>query len=187
MEDLASALADAIVPHLDGPYAFFGHSMGAVVAFEVAQRLRDEGRPLPLHLFASGHRAPHIPYPRQPIHAVPNPRFREELALLGGTPQEILEHPELMGLLEPLLRADLELSETYRHGASSPLRCGITAFGGLADPHVPTGSIEAWRGHTQGPFRARFFPGDHFFLVPHARDLGVEIAADLQAVRPKAD
>jgi medium-chain acyl-[acyl-carrier-protein] hydrolase len=160
---LVEALAAALPPALDRPFAFFGHSMGALVAFELAHRLRRDGRPGPRHLFVSGRTAPqcHLDTCR---HTLPEPQFREELRRLGGTPREVLEHPELMQVLLPILRADFAVCETYAHEPDEPLDCPITAFGGLEDETARREDMEGWAVHTRAGFRLRMLPGNHFFL-----------------------
>ncbi len=110
---LVQALAQALLPHLDKPFAFFGHSMGALISFELTRQLRRLYGLVPLHLFVSAHRAPQLPDPDPPIHTLPEAEFMEELRCLNGTPKEVLEQPELMELMLPILRADFALCETY--------------------------------------------------------------------------
>lgn len=163
MRALVDALVPQILPHLDGPFAFFGHSMGAHVAFETARALRAQGHE-PRHLVVSGNRAPHLPFPRPRIHHLPDERILAEFERLGGTPKEILADGQLMSLLLPVLRADLELCETYAFERGPPLSCALTAWGGARDPDVPHAALDAWREHTTGPFSSRLFDGGHFFL-----------------------
>jgi medium-chain acyl-[acyl-carrier-protein] hydrolase len=161
---LVEAIAGEILPRLDKPFAFFGHSMGATIGFELARLLRREHCPTPVHLFVSGHRAPHIPMTEPPTYNLPEPEFLEELRRLNGTPQEVLEHPELIQMLMPLLRADFEVVQTYTYTAAPPLDCPITAFGGLQDVEVPSEYVAAWRDHSAAAFTLRMLPGGHFFL-----------------------
>jgi len=163
MRDLVDALVPALAPHLDVPFAFFGHSMGAHVAFETARALRAEGRE-PAHLVVSGNRAPHLPFPRPRVHHLPDERILAEFQRLGGTPPEVLADWQLMAILLPVLRADLELCETYAFEPGPPLTCPITAFGGTHDPDVPPAALDAWRQHTTGHFVRRLVDGGHFFL-----------------------
>lgn len=163
MRDLVDALVPALVPHLDVPSAFFGHSMGAHVAFEAARALRAQGRE-PVHLVASGNRAPRLPFPRPRIHHLPDERILAEFQRLGGTAPEILGDRQLMALLLPVLRADLEVCETYAFEPGAPLTCPITVFGGTRDPDVPPAALDAWSECTTGPFARRLFEGGHFFL-----------------------
>lgn len=161
---LVECLSAAIFNYLDKPFAFFGHSMGAMISFELARKLRREQASQPLQLFVSGRVAPQLPRRTPPVHDLPEPEFVEELRRLNGTPREVLEHPELMPLLIPLLRADFSVVGTYRYYPESPLACPITAFGGLHDPEVSREDLEAWREQTVSAFSPRMLPGDHFFL-----------------------
>lgn len=181
-ELMVTALADALQPYFDLPFVFCGHSMGAAVAFELTRELRRRGRPQPLHLFASGRRAPHLPPREEPIHELPEPEFLVKLRELNGTPEEVLQHDELMRLLIPILRADFGVNETYTYTSEEPIDAGISAFGGLGDEDVTREDVEAWREHTRGRFRTRMLPGDHFF-IHSAKDLVLEsIARDLAEV-----
>jgi medium-chain acyl-[acyl-carrier-protein] hydrolase len=161
---LVGAIADALGPLFDAPYALFGHSLGALVSFELARELRRRGRPDPRHLFVSGRAAPHLPPRRPPIHALSDEAFRAQIRRFAGTPDEILEHEELMQILLPGLRADFELVETYRYHDERPLECPVTALGGVDDPWVTRDELEAWRVHTSAGFRIAQWPGQHFYL-----------------------
>jgi medium-chain acyl-[acyl-carrier-protein] hydrolase len=163
-EPLVEALADAVDDYLDRPFAFLGHSNGALLSFELARTLRARGRPGPAHLFASGRRAPDLPADTEPIHMLPEAEFLAELQELGGLPPQLLEHRELLELLVPVLRADVGVHETYEFREQAPLACPITAYGGLTDPKVSRAQAEAWARHTAGPFTLRMFPGGHFYL-----------------------
>jgi medium-chain acyl-[acyl-carrier-protein] hydrolase len=151
-------------PHLDRPFAFFGHSLGALVAFELSREIRRQHDLLPVHLFVSGCGAPQSLYPHPPIGMLPDTAFLEELRQLNGTPAEVLEHEELMQLLLPTLRADFTARETYAYADEPPLDCPISAFGGMQDGRVERDRLEAWRDQTSGPFSLHTFPGGHFFL-----------------------
>lgn len=164
LKPLVAALADALVPHFDLPFAFFGHSMGSLLSFELARELRRRGRPEPLHLFVSARRAPQVPSREEPIHDLPEPEFLARLRELNGTPEEVLQHEELMRLLTPILRADFAVNETYTYEPELPLDLGISAFGGLSDHDITKEDLAGWRDQTTGRFRLRMLPGDHFFL-----------------------
>ncbi|MFQ5616960.1 MAG: thioesterase II family protein [Anaerolineales bacterium] len=161
---LVKAFLPAILPYLDVPFSFFGHSMGSTVAFELTRHLRERSASLPEHLFVSGHHAPQIPYPHPPIHNLPETTFLEEIRRFEGTPEEVLQHKELMQLLIPVLRADFEMTETYQYIPGSPLTCPITVFGGREDHQVPIDNLEAWREQTMAGFALHMFPGGHFYL-----------------------
>jgi len=161
---LIQALAQALFPLLDKPFAFFGHSLGALVSFELARQLRRQYAVQPVRLFISADRAPQIPYRDSPIHSLPEGEFLVELRRLNGTPREVLEDEELGQIMLPLLRADFAVYETYGYRTEPLLNCPISAFGGLQDHRVSRGDLEAWREQTSVSFSLRMFPGDHFFL-----------------------
>ncbi len=176
---LTQALAQAIQPYLDKPFAFFGHSMGAVIGFELARQLRRQNDLCPAHLFVSGSRAPQVPDPNPPLHQLPDGEFVAELRHFNGTPEEVLQNSELMQLFLPILRADFAIHETYTYTAGAPLDCSISAFGGSQDDRVSGEDLAAWRGQTCSTFMLRLFPGDHFFLHS-ARSLLIQaISQDL--------
>jgi medium-chain acyl-[acyl-carrier-protein] hydrolase len=160
-----------IVPYLSKPFAFFGHSMGALVSFELARYLRRVQAPAPSQLFLSGRSAPQIPETDPPTYNLPEPEFIQAIRSLNGTPREVLEHPELMSLMIPLLRADFSVCQTYSYVVESPLSCPITAFGGLEDDEVACENLEGWRELTTSDFKLRMLPGDHFFL--HSQEAAI--------------
>ncbi|MFD0319167.1 thioesterase II family protein [Streptomyces flavalbus] len=186
------ALVDDLVPTVlaaldGGPYALFGHSLGGLLAFELARRLEHvHGRP-PAHLLVSAFEAPDAPTEPDRDHLLPDDAFRARLRELAGTPQEVLDNDDLMDLLIPVLRADFTASNTYR--LTSPwltLTCPLTVFGGLDDPEAPPHTLRAWRHRTSGHFRLHLLPGDHFFLhtesVPLTGAVRAALAADEAAV-----
>lgn len=164
LEPLLLALVRALLPSLTKPFVFFGHSLGALLSFELVRLLGKEYGRHPAHLIVSGHRAPQLPDPDPPLHALPEPVFLEELRRYNGTPEAVLENTELMQLLLPTLRADFSIVETYVYAPETPLDCPITAFGGLQDWKASSRELEAWREQTNAAFSLEMFPGDHFFL-----------------------
>jgi len=179
MEPLVQAIADVLPPYLDLPFAFFGHSMGGLISFELTRELRRRGATQPFHLFVSGRRSPDVPPREEMIHDLPEPEFIVKLRELNGTPEEVLQHAELMRLLIPILRADFAVNETYAYKPEAPLEMGISAFGGLGDEEVTREDISRWAEQTRGRFRMRMLPGDHFFLHS-GKDLVTEaLARDL--------
>jgi medium-chain acyl-[acyl-carrier-protein] hydrolase len=163
---LVQALAEALFPLLDKPFAFFGHCLGALGSFELARQLRRQYGvgAQPVHLFVSADRAPQIPNRDLPIHSLPEGEFLVEMRRLKGTPREVLEDEDLMQIMLPVLRADFAVYETYVFSTEPPLNCPISTFGGLQDHKVSRGDLEAWRDQTSVSFSLRMFPGDHFFL-----------------------
>lgn len=165
LEPLITELASVLKPKLDKPFAFFGHSMGGLVSFELALLLRKKYGINPNHLFVSAHRAPQLVDPKPPIHNLPEAEFIAELRRLNGTPQTLLENEELMQLFLPILRADFAVLETYVYTQQAPLNIPITAFGGLEDQEVSRDQIQAWQEQTSASFALHMFPGDHFFYI----------------------
>ena len=162
--EVMNAVYHDLQPFLKKPFAFFGHSMGALVSYEFARRLQRERQPGPFQLFVSGCTAPHVSTVDEPTYNLPEPEFIAELRRLQGTPPEVLDNAELMHLMMPIIRADFKASQTYKYVPGPPLECPIRAFGGLKDEEVPREKLEAWSEHTSGSFRAQMLSGDHFFL-----------------------
>lgn len=161
---LTEEVASAISPYLTLPFALFGHSMGAIIAFELARYLRRYARSTPSHLFISAHRAPQLPY-RDPLSStMPEDEIKENLRRLNGTRQGVLANSELMDLMLPILRADLQLGETYRFTDEEPLASPISVLGGRQDAEISYDDLLAWQMHTCGAWSIRLFEGDHFFL-----------------------
>jgi len=161
---LAAAAAEGMRPALDVPFVLFGHSMGALLAFEVTRVLGARHGLVPERLYASAYRAPHLPHRTRHRGQLPRDELIQELMAMGGTPPQLSQHPELWDLVLPTMRADFTACESYRHVQSSPLECPITALGGVADALVDEEELRAWQEHTRGPFQVRRFPGGHFFL-----------------------
>ena len=183
MDQLVRVAGQALAPHLDKPFALFGHSMGALIAFELARHLRREYGTQPVHLFVSGRCSPQTmsePFDLQLFDF----EFPEILRRNNGTPEEVLENPELMELVLPVLRADVALCKSYVYTPEPPFSFPITAFGGLDDHGVPRSYLEGWREHTTGPFVLRMFPGDHFFLnssrLPLLEAISKELEQDIE-------
>jgi medium-chain acyl-[acyl-carrier-protein] hydrolase len=181
-EPMIAALAEVLTPYMDLPFVFFGHSMGGLIGFELSRELRRRGQKQPLFLFASGRRAPHLPPREEDIHDLPEPEFIAKLRELNGTPEEVLQHSELMKLLLPILRADFSVNETYVYTEEEPLDFPISAFGGLGDEEITREDVEAWRQHTRGRFRMRMLPGDHFFIHGTKELILEAVARDLAEV-----
>ena len=179
MAPLVTALADNLEGFLDRPYAFFGHSMGAAVAFELVRELRRRQRPLPQMLIASGARAPqfrrdHVPPP------APTPELLvDELRRLGGMPPELLDSPALLRAILPALQADVTLYRNYVYTEDAPLPVPIRAYGGREDANVTRAHLEAWAAQTTASFAVREFSGGHFYLHDVPELLAAALAEDL--------
>jgi medium-chain acyl-[acyl-carrier-protein] hydrolase len=161
---LVEALSEALLPLLDRPFALFGHSLGSLVSFELARNLEARHRARPVRLIVSAGPAPQIPHRGLPIHTLPDEEFSTELRRLNGTPEDLLNHNELMDIVLPSLRADFALYESYQYSWGPPLSCPISTYGGLNDRRVSHRDLEAWRDQTLSSFSIRMFPGDHFYL-----------------------
>lgn len=177
---LAADITQALIPFLDLPFAFFGHSMGAILAFEVTRELRKRLKPQPFHLFLSAARAPQFRSPDPPVYDLPEPAFIEELRRLNGTPPEVLENAELMALMLPMLRADFALSQSYAFvPEGGPLSCPLSVYGGTDDPSFSTAELEGWREQTAGAFALHMFQGDHFYLHPSETLLTAKVLREI--------
>jgi medium-chain acyl-[acyl-carrier-protein] hydrolase len=163
LPDLLDDLVAGFARRLASPFIFIGHSMGALVSFELARTLRRNNLTGPTHLIISGHRAPQLPHRRPRVHAEPDSVLLDRLKELDGTPPEVLGEPELLELLLPRLRADLAVCETYDYRCEPPLSCSITALGGTSDPEVNRDDLRAWSHQTTTGFSSYTFPGGHFF------------------------
>lgn len=166
VRDAVDALLPQVVELGDAPVAIYGHSMGAVVGFELARALTAEGRP-PAHLFVSGRRAPHLPARRATIHHLPDEEFLAALADMGGADGPVVRGRAFRRYTARLVRADLRLAEEHEHHAAPALPCPVTVFYGTEDPIVDLDQAEAWREHTGAAFAVHTFPGDHFFHQRH--------------------
>jgi medium-chain acyl-[acyl-carrier-protein] hydrolase len=163
MQPLVEPLAEALYPLMDRPFAFFGHSLGALIAFEVARAVRRRGF-LPEHLFVSGNIAPQLPDPAPRIHQLAEDDFLREIRDLNGMPQGVLDCQELLEIVLPAVRSDFAVLETYVCAPQPPLDCAITVFGGLEDPRTTRAGLEGWRDQTSKAFELLMLPGDHFFI-----------------------
>ncbi|TYB58019.1 thioesterase [Nonomuraea sp. PA05] len=171
---LADQVAEAMGPLLDRPAVLFGHSLGSVVAYETALRVR------PAHLVVSGRRAAHVPRPGT-VHQGTEQELIAELRRLGGTEPELLDQPEVRSYILPIMRADYRMAETYRSRPAEPLDCPITAIIGDDDPEVDATNAGGWAELTRGGFKLHVLPGDHFYLVPRRTEV---IDLIVEAVSP---
>lgn len=180
LESLVEALASELAPLWRGQFAFFGHSFGALVAFELARALSRLGHTAPVRLFLSGARAPHLP-PRESIHELPDGAFLEKLRKYDGMPDEIAGNADLLAAVLPTVRNDFRLFEQYRFQDDGPISIPISVFGGLSDSNIPLADLLAWSARTSKSFRSRFLEGRHFFLFQSQAKLINYIVEDFQA------
>jgi surfactin synthase thioesterase subunit len=166
---LADRLYELLPPLLGKRAAFFGHSMGAIVAFEVARRLEADGRG-PAHIFASGRRAPST-WRDERIHQRDDDGILAEIRRLSGTNSAVLQEDELMRAALPALRADYRAIETYLTGPEVTVTSPVSVLVGKDDTQVSSDEASAWEGHTTGGFEVHTFPGGHFYLVDRSSDV----------------
>ncbi|GCE31299.1 thioesterase [Dictyobacter alpinus] len=177
---LAEALASALSAYLDTPFAFFGHSMGSMVSFELTRFLRRQGMPLPQHLFVSAYRAPQLAIARPWLHTMSEADLVQTLLALEGTSREVLENDELRQFLLPLIRSDFTACETYTYTSEEPLACPIDVFGGQQDRRAPHAVLAAWQEQTSSQFQLHMLPGGHFYLQERPAPLLDILARQLQ-------
>ncbi|MFI8263593.1 MULTISPECIES: thioesterase II family protein [unclassified Streptomyces] len=180
MNELADLVAEQLRPWTDKPLALFGHSMGAMLAFEVARRLESEGV-RPLVLFASGRRAPMRRRGNENVHVRDDEQLIEELKTLSGTDSQILGDPEVLHMILPAIRSDYRAVETYRYQPGPPLATPIVALTGDSDAQVTLDEAEDWAQVTSGGFQLKVYEGGHFYLNAQAAAVIAEIRSHLRA------
>jgi surfactin synthase thioesterase subunit len=184
--EIVDVLHDAVVAHADLPFAIFGHSMGALVAFELTVALESTGAASPSHLFVSGRSAPDEPRTGRQIHALPDDEFLDALnESYGGVPDVVRNEPELLALLLPALRADVRAWETYAPVGDRKVACPVHVYGGTMDTHPCPSALDGWQRVAERAISVRLFDGDHFYLAGEAR---AALAADIvqRWIKPRA-
>ncbi len=182
LNDLLPVLTEGIADELDRPFALFGHSMGAILGYELTLLLQKQfPERKPVHVFLSGHGAPHLPQHEPPIHQLPEQEFIEKIKSYNGTPPEVFENKELLSLMIPILRTDFKMCETYQRDKIEKIDIPLTAMGGVQDPGATRADLEAWKEYTTRSFNVRMFPGDHFYLLHQKIALLQAILRDINA------
>jgi len=171
MAALVELLVEDVLPALPSRYAFVGHSMGALLAFEFACRLTELGHAPPVHMFVAACSSPSWRTSASELHRLSDPELLAYLRELNGTPRELLENDELMALVLPTLRADLTATETYVHAPGRRVTAGVSALHGRNDVSVSREAMLAWREVVNGTFSYHEFRGDHFFVLQDEADV----------------
>jgi medium-chain acyl-[acyl-carrier-protein] hydrolase len=190
-QEAAVEIANILEPVIDRPYALFGHCLGAALAYEATRVLDERGRPMPLRLFSSGARAPHLGIPIADVESMGDDEFIQHMHRAYSAPLHFLTHPEMRPLFLPMVRGDARMTQHYRHAAGATLSYPITAVAGETDEDVQMEHLEGWRQHTSGPVTPRIYPGTHFFFLQSAplvlSDFAGELRRDLSGVPATAD
>lgn len=176
---VAQQLAPEIISMVRVPYAIFGHSTGALCAFELTRELRRLGGSPPSHLFVAGRRAPQLPMTRTELSHLPVTELAAVLRQLGGTPEDVLMDPSILTLIQPLLAADFAINEAYGYYPEPRLDMPITAFAGSRDPGARPEDMARWRDETSAGWSMEVLDGGHFAIFGHATVVQQRIARDL--------
>jgi medium-chain acyl-[acyl-carrier-protein] hydrolase len=164
LRPLIRAASEALAPEMEKPFALFGHSMGALIAFELARELRKQHGIQPVHLFISAKCSPRQRPEDPAVGQLSDAALIDVLERYEGTPQDLLNDAELMRLMLPVIRADMAVCDSYVYEPGPPFECPITVFGGLEDRLRSRACLESWQEYTKGPFMLRMLPGGHFFI-----------------------
>jgi surfactin synthase thioesterase subunit len=184
LDSLLAELVPILLPYLDVPFAFFGHSMGALICAEAARVLHTAHARTPSRLFVSGSQALHLAHDGKKRYLLSDEELIDEIRGFNGTPEEMLRHPEMVSMLLPLIRADFSILGTYRYVPGPRLTCPITVLVGERDPLVDADGLCAWQDLTIAAVDIELFPGDHFYLQSSQAALLAVIASRLRQTAP---
>jgi len=179
VDTIVKEVTDSLAGLLDLPFALFGHSMGALLAFEVARMIPSRYGLTAQVLFVSAHSAPRILRAEPKISELPEDEFIARILALDGTPHEVFHDPQLRSITLPALRADFRAIEAYEYRAGEPLSCDITAFAGIDDRHFTLDTMIAWESETTASFKFHSIPGGHFFINESQSELLALIIREL--------
>jgi surfactin synthase thioesterase subunit len=171
MSELIPDLVQGLRPLLDKPYIFFGHSLGALITYNLTRALQEAGVPGPQHIYVAAYRAPHMPNPNPQLHYLSDSAFLQALMEYRGMPEEVRKNAEILKLLAPIAKADFKLHETYLHQPGKQLDCPITVLGGSEDPFVSQVALQGWAELTTAKFCLEMYPGGHNFITEHVSTL----------------
>ena len=178
---MADDLYKQVMPIINEPYAFYGHSMGALIAYLITKRIIREGLPQPLYLFVSGRFGPSAEDPEPPTHDLPPDEFRKKLREIGGSPDELLDDDTLMNFFDPILRSDFRAIEQYVYEETTPFDIPIITMAGK-DEKITEEQAMAWQKETTRPIELHWFEGKHFFILDHAGEIMRIIGQKLRSV-----
>lgn len=182
MQAIADDLYLQVKPLLNEPYAFYGHSMGTLIAYLITKRIVREGLPQPLHIFVSGRMGPSAKETEPHIHNLPQAQFRKKLKEIGGSPDELLADNNLLKFFEPILRSDFKANELYKYEEiTAPFDIPITVMAGKEEK-ISEEEAMAWQKETTRPIDVHWFEGEHFFILDHAAGIMRIINQKLKSV-----
>lgn len=171
LKDILNALNEGFYLYKDKPFFVFGHSFGGLIAFEFIKSIYQHYSFYPRHIIISATKAPHLPFRMKHLSLLDNKTLKEELKAYNGIDEGILSNDELLELFLPIIRSDFSIYENYDYSNSNPFPCDILALSGEHDQTVMQEEILAWSTYTTGKFEHLSFPGEHFFIKDHRKNI----------------